>query len=78
MSIRTNSMCNCHTITGGPTLTFHFLLFFYLFFFLSMVFIEMDCKPFTGEICGESLASLDPKWKALFARSVENLDVYYR
>lgn len=34
-----------------------------------------DCRPFTGEICGESLASLDAKCKALFVSSVENLDV---
>lgn len=40
-----------------------------------MVFILMDCRPFTGETCGESLASLDAKCKALFVSSVENFDV---
>lgn len=75
MSIRTNSTCNCHTITGGPNLSFHFLFFFYLFFFLSMISVQMDCKHFTGGICGESLASLSLKCKALFMRSIENLDV---
>lgn len=68
MSISTNSMCNCHTTTGRQTLSFHFLFFFYL----SMVSIQRDCKTFTGEIYGASLASSDPKCKALFVRSVKN------
>lgn len=76
MPIKTNLICNCHTITGGPTLQFSF--FFYLLFFLSMVSIQIDCKRFTGEICGENLASSDPKCKALFVRSVENFAVWYR
>lgn len=68
-------MCNCYTITGGQTLNFHFLFFFYLFFFLSTVSIQIDYKPFTGEVCGERLASLDPKCKALFVRVVKKLNV---